>query len=124
MFGYRNGLQLALLATALGVIVLGLAAVGCGPIAPGTSAPTLVPTPTVRWLGDTPSPSELDTWEAIPTATPYPPGYVRPTDLPTYTPVPPPATLLAQLLAVGHRHCRCRPSRMRSSGPPRSVVYY
>ena len=45
------------------------------------------PTPTIWWLGDTPSPAELATLEAIPTATPYPPGYIYPTDPPYIPPL-------------------------------------
>ena len=109
MFGRRNALTLALLATALGLIALCLVALACAPAAPsGQAAGQAEPdaplaataTPTVRWLGDTPSASELATIRAIPTATPYPPGYVKPIDLPTYTPVPPWPTQLARLLAV------------------------
>ena len=104
MLGRRNALKLALLATGLGVIALWLMAVACGPAAPagqglasGTSAPTLAATPTLRWLGDTPSPSQLATWEAIPTSTPYPPGYIKPTDIPTFTPQPSAPTIVARL---------------------------
>ena len=108
MAGRRNVWKLALLTTALGLVVLGLAAVACAPAAPSGQASgqadpdaplAATATPTLRWLGDTPWPSQLATLEAIPTATPYPPGYVKPTDLPTYTPVPPPATLMAQMWA-------------------------
>ena len=118
MAGRHNGLKLALLITGLGLVVLGLAAVACAPAAssgpasyePASSGPTLgvaeqggavaataTATPTVRWLGDTPSPSELATLEAIPTATPYPPGYIKPTDIPTFTPQPSAPTIVARL---------------------------
>ena len=105
----RDALKFAYLTTALGLIVLCLVVLACAPAAPSgqasgqaePDAPTIATaTPTLRWLGDTPSPSQLATWEAIPTSTPYPPGYVRPTRLPTYTPVPPRPTQLAQLLAI------------------------
>ena len=108
MLRCRHALKFAFLTTALGLVVLGLVAVACAPAAPSgqasgqaePDAPTIATaTPTLRWLGDTPSPSQLATWEAIPTATPYPPGYVKPTDLPTYTPTPPYPTLLAQMWA-------------------------
>ena len=92
----RTGLKYALLTAAAGLIVAGWLALGgaCGPAAsPSPAAPgddsgaTPIPTatPTIWWLGDTPSPAELATLEAIPTATPYPPGYIYPTD-PPYVP--------------------------------------
>ena len=136
MAGRHNGLKLALLITGLGLVVLGLAAVACAPAAssgpasyePASSGPTLgvaeqggavaataTATPTVRWLGDTPSPSELATLEAIPTATPYPPGYVKPTDLPTYTPTPPYPTLLAQMWAEEYA-LQTREAQMQTVG--------
>ena len=90
----RTGLKYTLLTTAAGLIVacwLALAG-ACGPAASpfpaapgGDSGATPIPTATIWWLGDTPSPAELATLEAIPTATPYPPGYIYPTD-PPYTP--------------------------------------
>lgn len=108
MVGRRNALKLVLLTTGLGLIALCVVMLACAPAAPSgqasgqaePDAPTIATvTPTLRWLGDTPSASELATIRAIPTATPYPPGYVKPTDLPTYTPTPPYPTMLAQLLA-------------------------
>ena len=70
----------------LGVIIA--IALACGPAASpaatNQASPT-TPTATIWWLGDTPSPSELATLEAMPTHTPYPPGYVKPTD-PPYSP--------------------------------------
>ena len=97
----QTTLKYTLLTAAAGLIIAcWLALVGtCGPAAPPASTIVPTPTPTVRWLGDTPSPSELATLNAIPTATPYPPGYVKPTDLPTYTPEPPLPTLQAQIRA-------------------------
>ena len=97
----QTALKYTLLTAAAGLIIacwLALAG-ACGPAAPpaSTSAPAPTPTPTVRWLGDTPSPSELATLEAIPTATPYPPGYIKPTDRPTYTPQPSAPTVVAQM---------------------------
>ena len=93
----RHALKLAFLTAALGLVALCLVALACAPAAPAPSASAPTPTPTVRWLGDTPSPSELATSEAIPTATPYPPGYIKPTDLPTYTPQPSEPTIVARL---------------------------
>jgi len=92
----RTALKYTLLTAAAGLIVAGWLALGgaCGPAASpspaapgGASGATLIPTatPTIWWLGDTPSPAELATLEAIPTATPYPPGYIYPTD-PPYVP--------------------------------------
>ena len=94
----RTGLKYTLLTTAAGLIVACWLALGgaCGPVASpfpaapgGDSGATLIPTPTptIWWLGDTPSPAELATLEAIPTATPYPPGYIYPTDPPYIPPL-------------------------------------
>ena len=97
----QTTLKYTLLTATVGLIIacwLALAG-ACGPATPPASTSPPTPTPTVRWLGDTPSPSELATLNAIPTATPYPPGYVKPTDLPTYTPEPPLPTLQAQIRA-------------------------
>ena len=93
--GLKYTLQYTLLTATAGLIVacwLALAG-ACGPVASPSPAPggdsgaTPIPTatPTIWWLGNTPSPAELATLEAIPTATPYPPGYIYPTD-PPYTP--------------------------------------
>ena len=89
----QNALKYTLLTAAAGLIVVcWLALVGaCGPSASSAvlgGEPEATPTPTIWWLGDTPSPSELATLDAIPTATPYPPGYIDPTD----PPYPPPLT--------------------------------
>ncbi len=76
-----------------GLLALALA---CGPSAPAgqdaspspetTAAPE--PTPTILWLNSTPpSESELATSAARPTMTPFPPGYVRPTHIPTVPPL-------------------------------------
>ncbi len=80
------------------VILPGLLALvlACGPSAPAgqdaspspetTAAPE--PTPTILWLNSTPpSESELATSAARPTMTPFPPGYVRPTHIPTVPPL-------------------------------------
>ena len=89
----QTSLKYTLLTAAAGLIVVcWLALVGaCGPSASSAvlgGEPEATPTPTIWWLGDTPSPSELATLDAIPTATPYPPGYIDPTD----PPYPPPLT--------------------------------
>ena len=70
----------------LGVIIAIALAGGpaASPAATNQASPA-TPTATIWWLGDTPSPSELATLEAMPTHTPYPPGYVKPTD-PPYSP--------------------------------------
>ena len=63
-------------------------ALACGPAATPSAtnqASPATPTAAIWWLGDTPSPSEFATLEAMPTHTPYPPGYVKPTD-PPYSP--------------------------------------
>ena len=104
-----NALRLALLGFAVGALILTAIALACGPAAPGgqsgggaTPTPAAedgshaTPTPTYT-TGGTASASELATLRAIPTATPYPPGYVKPTDLPTYTPIPSVPTLKAQM---------------------------
>ena len=70
----------------LGVMIA--IALACGPAATPSAtnqASPATPTATIWWLGDTPSPSEFATLEAMPTPTPYPPGYVKPTD-PPYSP--------------------------------------
>ena len=106
MLRYRDALKFAFLTTVLGLIVLCMVVLACAPASPsgqasGQAEPdapmVATPTPTVRWLGDTPSPSELATLEAIPTATPYPPGYIKPTDIPTFTPQPSAPTIVARL---------------------------
>ena len=77
---HANPLLWAALAFA-GVMV----ALACGPAQDGGDG--VAPTPTL-YIIDGSSPSEIATAMARPTATPYPPGYVPPTDLPTYTPLP------------------------------------
>lgn len=71
-------------AVVLTLIILSVAALACGPAAPAressTDADSASATPTLRWLNTPPSPSELATLEAMPTHTPYPPGYIKPTD--------------------------------------------
>ena len=65
-------------------------ALACGPAASPAAtnqASPATPTATIWWLGDTPSPSEFATLEAMPTPTPYPPGYVKPTDPPHSPPL-------------------------------------
>ena len=102
-------LRLAILGFAVAMLVLTAIALACGPAAPGgqsgddgdrgtaaTAESAAPPTPTYT-TGGTASPSQLATWRAIPTATPYPPGYVKPTEPPTDTPTPPLATLKAQM---------------------------
>ena len=72
----------AMLALSGVIIAIALA---CGPAASPAAtnqASPATPTATIWWLGDTPSPSEFATLEAMPTHTPYPPGYVKPTDPP------------------------------------------
>lgn len=66
---------------ALPLFLLGLAALAlaCGPVAPAGQDDGQAETPTVAL-----QPTEPPT----PTATLYPPGYVKPTDLPTTTPFP------------------------------------
>ncbi len=73
-----------LLVLALGPIALVMLAIACAPAAPGSQDGNPTPTPTI-WIIDDTSPSELATAMAQPTATSFPPGYVRPTDVP-YTP--------------------------------------
>ena len=79
---------IAAMRAVLGVIIA--IALACGPAAtPATTnqASPATPTATIWWLGDTPSPSEFATLEAMPTPTPYPPGYVKPTDPPHSPPL-------------------------------------
>ena len=73
-----------LLVLALGLNALVMLAIACAPAAPGGQDGNPTPTPTI-WIIDDTSPSELATAMAQPTATSFPPGYVRPTDVP-YTP--------------------------------------
>jgi len=75
-----------MLGLALGLIAVVMAALACGPSAPGEQASgtvdtTPTPTPTIWIIGDA-SPSELATAKAA-TSTPYPSGYVPPTPYPT-----------------------------------------
>lgn len=79
----------AMMAAVLTLIILSVAVLACGPATPagqaGTDADSDSATPTLRWLNTPPSPSELATLEAMPTHTPYPPGYIKPTDPPALT---------------------------------------
>ena len=101
----RGSIRLPVLTLAVGLTALTLAALACAPAAPTRqdaptpgATPAPEPTPTILWLSGTPpSESELATWAARPTRTPYPPGYVKPTDLPTYTPMPSLPTIKAQM---------------------------
>ncbi len=95
----RGSIRLPVSTLAVGLTALTLAALACAPAAPTPAAtPAPEPTPTILWLSGTPpSESQLATWAARPTRTPYPPGYVKPTDPPTYTPLPPLPTIKAQM---------------------------
>ena len=93
----------------------------CGPAATPAAtnqASPATPTPTIWWLGDTPSPSEFATLEAMPTPTPYPPGYVKPTD-PPYSP---PRHRCGNQGHAGSQHCHrggamAQPSLCRNPYP-------
>ena len=62
------------------LILLTVIVLACGPAAPGAqNAPETEPTATIPRFGTPPTESDLVTLEALPTPTPYPPGYVKPT---------------------------------------------
>ena len=92
-----------MMAAVLTLFILAVAALACGPAAPGgpagTDSDSDSATPTLRWLNTPPSPSELATLEAMPTHTPYPPGYIKPTDPPTLTDEEVRATRIAWITA-------------------------
>lgn len=84
----RNSWRILLTALAGALTLLAVIALACGPAAPGRqNAPETEPTATIPWLGTPPTESELATLEALPTATPYPPGYVKPTEGPYVPPL-------------------------------------
>ena len=86
MLSRRTRATIAAMLALLGVtIAIALAGGPAASPAATNQASPATPTATIWWLGDTPSPSEFATLEAMPTHTPYPPGYVKPTD-PPYSP--------------------------------------
>lgn len=91
----HNAARWLLLGLAMVVIAAVVVALACGPSSPA-GQDDATPTPTINII-DGSSPSTLATAKAQPTATPYPPGYVPPTDLPTFTPIPSLPTLKARM---------------------------
>lgn len=82
----RHALRVLATTLAGALTLLAVTVLACGPAAPGEqNVPAAEPTATIPWLGTPPTESELATLEALPTATPYPPGYVKPTE-PPYVP--------------------------------------
>ncbi len=112
----RGSIRLPVLTLAVGLTALTLMALACAPAAPtpagqdapaspaGQAAPSGVnDAATRRVVEPTLTESELATWEALPTMTPYPPGYVKPTgppDTPTLSVAEITATLAAEEAAL------------------------
>ena len=87
----RQTFRYACLSLAFVLTALALVALACGPSAPAGQEDDAVEaeaTPTLPWLGTPPTEEDVATLRALPTSTPYPSGYVKPTDLPTFTPFP------------------------------------
>ncbi len=83
-----TALRIAVLAV-VGALLGGvMALLACGPAAPSGRGEAPEPIPTIPYLGTPPTEEEEATWRARPKPTPYPPGYVKPTDPPTFTPFP------------------------------------
>ena len=85
----RSSLRILVTVLAGGLLLTTFILLACGPSTPARqeATPTLEPTATAPWLGTPPTESELATLEALPTATPYPADYVKPTEAPYVPPL-------------------------------------
>ncbi len=83
-----TGLRVAVLAVVAALLAGVMAMLACAPAAPSGQSEAPEAIPTIPYLGTPPTEEEQATWRARPKPTPYPPGYVKPTDPPTFTPVP------------------------------------
>ena len=85
----RSALRILVTVLAGGLLLTTFIILACGPSAPAgqEATPAPEPTATLPWLGTPPTESELATLEALPTATPYPADYVKPTEAPYVPPL-------------------------------------
>ncbi len=83
-----TGLRIAVLALVAALLAAVMTLLACAPAAPAGRGEMPETIPTIPYLGTPPTEEEQATWRARPKPTPYPPGYVKPTDPPTFTPVP------------------------------------
>ncbi len=83
-----TGLRIVVFALVAALLAGVMALLACAPAAPAGQSEAPEAIPTIPYLGTPPTEEEQATWRARPRPTPYPPGYVKPTDPPTFTPVP------------------------------------